>query len=774
MKKKLFKKSLVLLLALSMVFSVAGCGKKEDSREKQKMSEEDKNSIYTYETMEWSEETANNAGNIQFVDDKMYATIYEYDEETYESTQYFVTFDMEGKETSRFVVPQGWDDTSSYGINQLVMTPNDEIYGIDYMYTNYLDEATGEWIWDEYYNLVKLDNQGNEIWKVALGSSGSAQVAESGEYYGVNRLLSDNEGNIWVFDTVAYTCYDKDGNKGVSIEALENASGDAWLTKDGNFVIGKYDSEWTTVDFFELDVKSGKVSEEPKEIPGNYFQYSYYSGAGSEYDMYATNSIGIWAFNWGDTEMTKIMDYILSDFEGTNVYNIQPLSDEEFIGNYYDSEWNNKVATFTKVPAEEVVDKYIMTLACHYLDTDIRRQVIAFNRSHEDVRITLEDYSVYNSEENWEAGMEALNSDILAGNVPDILVVPLEMDLSIYTNKGLFTDLYQFMEKDETIKKEDYLQNILALGEYNGELYELIPSFQVVTLVGKTSVVGEGFSWNYDDVNALLDKNGEDVNLFSEDVSRSTVMYYGINLAFDQFYNSNKGECNFDSPEFIQFLELLNSYPAEIPEDLWNSDDYWMTYENQWRNGETLLKYEWIYGFNSYVEDSQGYFGEPVSYIGFPTAEGSGSAANVEFTLAISEESAFKDEAWEYVSYFIGDEYQESVENGFPVKLSAMDKKAEAAMQPNTYVDEVTGEEEVEDNYFWIGDEEIILALPTKEECQYVIDCIKNIDCRRRSYDDITAIIEEDAAAYFDGQKTAEQVAETIQSRVKIFVSEKR
>ena len=203
-------------------------------------------------------------------------------------------------------------------------------------------------------------------------------------------------------------------------------------------------------------------------------------------------------------------------------------------------------------------------------------------------------------------------------------------------------------------------------------------------------------------------------------------------------------------------------------------ENYWQIYENQWRNGSTLLKYEWVYGFRNYVENSQGYFGEPISYIGFPTSEGSGSAAYTEFTLAISEESAFKEEAWEYVSYFIRDEYQENFDSGFPVKLSALDKKAEKEMKPNTWVDEETGEEVVEDSNFWIGEEEIVLKMPTKEECQYVIDFLKNIDYRQRDVSDITAIIEEDTAAYFDGQKTAQQVADSIQSRVKIFVSEKR
>ncbi|MBQ8040140.1 MAG: hypothetical protein IJ274_09780 [Lachnospiraceae bacterium] len=777
MKKTYVKKSIVLLLAVSMVFSVAACGKKENTSEKQMMSEEDKDAVYTYETIEWDEEIRENIGGVQFAGDIMYATLGDYNEETEEYLSYFVTFDMQGKELSRFEINNGWDEETgtSYGVNQFKMSNNQEIYGIGYTYMNSEDEATGEWIWEEFYSLMKFDNQGNVLWENSVGSSGSQQIEDGGNYYSVNNLLCDEKGNVWVLDSVAYTCYDKDGNQGVSIAAPENVSGDAWFNKEGNIIFGQWDDNWENIDFYEIDTKAGQIKKEPLTKPGGYYQYSYYSGIGSKWDMYATNSVGVWAFNWGDTEMTKVMDYLLSDFDGTNIYNIKAISNDKFMANYYDMDWNYNAGVFTKVPKEDVVDKYIMNLACYYIDSNVRKQIVEFNRSHEDVRITLTDYSSLDNEENdWTLGTETLNSDILSGKVPDILVVPSDFDMGMYANKGLFADMYQFIEQDEDINLDDYLDNIIALGEYNGELYELIPKFNAVTLVGKKADVGDRFSWTFSDVNALMNQKGQDVNLFSRDSAmRSTVMYYGINLAFDQFYDSNTGECHFDSPEFAQFLEMLKGYPEETTE-VWNDEEYWQEYETQWRNGSTILKYEHIYSFRNYVEDSQGYLGEPKSYIGFPTREGSGSSAYVEFSLAISEESAFKDEAWDFVSYFIKDEYQESIEGGFPVKMTAIDKKAEEEMKPNTWVDEVTGEEIVEDMYFWVGGEEIILEMPTKEECEYVVGFLKQIDYRQRNVDDITAIIDEDAAAYFDGQKTAQQVSDSIQSRVKIFISEKR
>ena len=773
--KKMFKRCFVLMLAVLMIFSVTACGGKTKVREKQKMSDADKDAIYEYETVAWSDEVKENIGSTQYAGGVLYANLYEFDEETYETTNYFVTYDLDGNELSRFELKAGYDDNTSYGISWFAMSDNQEIYAVKYEYFNGLNEATGEWEWSESYYLVRFDEQGNELWSVPLGSSGSEALNGGGEYFYVNNLMCDKNGNVWVFDSYTVTSFDKEGNKGIVIEMGDNLTGTYWFNDEGNLVVGQWNDDWTSVDYLVADTKTGKLSDEGLEVPGGYYSYTYYSGEGTQWDMLATNGIGVWGFNWGDKEMTKVMDFILSDFGGTGLYNLQVLEDGKFIANYYDAEdWTSQTGIFTKVPKEQVADKYLINLACYYVDTDVRKAVLDFNRSHDDVRIVVTDYSSLDSEENeWTLGMETLNGDLLSGKVPDILIVPSDFDMGMYVNKGLFTDLYALMEQDTTINLDDYLSNIIELGEYDGKLYELIPKFSAVTLAGRASEVGDGFSISYEDANALLASKGDGVKLFEMGSTRYTVMNYGVNLAFDQFYDGNLGECYFNTPEFEQFLEMISEYPEMGDEESW-TEDYWSQYESQWRNGRTILKYSWVYDFKDYTQLSQGYFGEKVSYVGFPTTGESGSAASVDFTLAISEESPFKTEAWEFISSFIRSDYQENIESGFPVSLDALQKKAEKDMEPDIWYDPETGEAMSEGTSFWVGDEEILISAPTEEECQYVMEFLKNIDYRQKYLSDITAIIEEDAASYFAGEKTAKQVADTIQSRVKIFVNEKR
>ena len=76
------------------------------------------------------------------------------------------------------------------------------------------------------------------------------------------------------------------------------------------------------------------------------------------------------------------------------------------------------------------------------------------------------------------------------------------------------------------------------------------------------------------------------------------------------------------------------------------------------------------------------------------------------------------------------------------------------------------------DETYWIGDQEIILEPLTAERAQELKDYVLSVD-KLYYYDAaIVDIICEEAAPFFAGQKTAEQAAEIIQSRVQIYVNE--
>ena len=146
---------------------------------------------------------------------------------------------------------------------------------------------------------------------------------------------------------------------------------------------------------------------------------------------------------------------------------------------------------FTKVDPKDVVDKKVLTLACNDINWEIRKHVVEFNKTNPEYRIQITDYFQYNTEDDYTIGTTRLNTDIVSGKVPDILVLNENLPLESYMAKGLFEDLYPYIDKDDAFRREDFFPNVLKAYENNGKLYRLVPRFTVYTVTGKTADVGD-------------------------------------------------------------------------------------------------------------------------------------------------------------------------------------------------------------------------------------------------------------------------------------------
>ena len=166
-------------------------------------------------------------------------------------------------------------------------------------------------------------------------------------------------------------------------------------------------------------------------------------------------------------------------------------------------------------------------------------------------------------------------------------------------------------------------------------------------------------------------------------------------------------------------------------------------------------------------------FGEPVTAVGFPVKEGAGSVIMYNSNFAISARSPYKQEAWEFIRYYLTPEYQDTINYGWPVLKSSLDVKMEEAQEQPFYIDENGEKVEYNDTYY-IGGMEITLDPLTSEDCDRVRSFLESAE-DIYSYDTaIMNIVYEETAPYFDGQKTAEEVADIIQSRIYIYVNENK
>lgn len=146
-------------------------------------------------------------------------------------------------------------------------------------------------------------------------------------------------------------------------------------------------------------------------------------------------------------------------------------------------------------------------------------------------------------------------------------------------------------------------------------------------------------------------------------------------------------------------------------------------------------------------------------------------------TLAITEKCGDKESAWEFVRLFLTYDYQKNngFYNGIPTRKDALEKLLEYAVATEAYTDEDgTTVEPIDIHYIYDGYD--VFVGPLKEEevsmIHSIIDRVGKCTSNDNIKEGIDSIIAEEAESFFAGDRTAEEAAQLIQNRARIYVSE--
>jgi hypothetical protein len=196
-----------------------------------------------------------------------------------------------------------------------------------------------------------------------------------------------------------------------------------------------------------------------------------------------------------------------------------------------------------------------------------REAVMRFNKYNPDYYITFktyldEDYHTDDRKEKVRLARQSFNNDLVSGKGADIYFSPYgELDFENLGQKGALADLYEFIDADSDISRDDFVQSILKAMEYKGKLYAVSPDFSLNTIVGKKSLLGQYDKWDYNAVYELA-KSHPDAILFANSNQEKNLDKF-MAYSLDMFYNSDTAECGFDSEQFIKLLELAKGSGTE-------------------------------------------------------------------------------------------------------------------------------------------------------------------------------------------------------------------
>lgn len=309
-------------------------------------------------------------------------------------------------------------------------------------------------------------------------------------------LLSDSAGNIYISSDRTIYVLKSDFTFSFKVEL----TGNSWMQSMFNYskdriavVMSTEGEEGYKMQIRIIDPEKKAFSD---EITVNtHLQNNLYElFTGLDYSLYYSTQSGIYGYDVKSGESRELLNWINSDIENPNLSRMKAVSDKRFIcitQEYDESTWTSKqsVMILDYIPPEEVVPKYVITLATAFGAYDVRKPVIEFNRNSQEYRIQIKDYyQDHQDYEDYTEVIDKLNNDIIAGKMPDILLVDINMPFESYVSKGLLYDMYKLMDKDESFNKQDYFTNVLDAMSVNGKLYSISPSFSVSTVAIKVNL----------------------------------------------------------------------------------------------------------------------------------------------------------------------------------------------------------------------------------------------------------------------------------------------
>lgn len=633
--------------------------------------------------------------------------------------------------------------------------------------------------------LLHFSADGALVKEVSLeNGSLDPSAVDTGDTY-IDKIFADSNGFLYLCDWTNAAVLDTDGNVLGTVDIADYGT----LCTYSADRIGILDYSTTGKAFRTLDPKTQTFSTDTLPVPADAWSLT----AGDEqYDLYYEKDGNLYGWHADTGVSEKLVDWLACDIDSTDIQGTKFLPDGRvFAVSYNHTSGSAELILLSRVDASGMPEKKELTLACMNLDWTLRGRIIEFNRQSADYRIVVKDYAEYSSTDitysgdyvtatQSDDGLTKLNTEILAGNVPDILITD-SLPVRQYAAKGLLEDLWTYIDNDPSLSRDSFVSEVLSANEMDGKLYELPAGFSLVTAAGLDKIVGSYDSWTLDDLNDAMTKLQPNATVFNVDVTKSAIMTYILYMNADSFVDWETKTAHFDSQEFIDLLNFTNTFPADFDFTTFDFADYESDATRMLAGKQLLTIQSSLYGFDSvYQQFAQ--LNDDLRFIGMPSRSGhDGNAFMLSSGLAISSTCKDKDAAWSLIRTLVSGEYQSGDLWCFPILKSAFDASAAAAMEQE-YVTDENGNQVLDDNGepikvskggFSNGDGPMIeLYAMTQEQYDVVLELIHSTHKIMRYDTSLMDIINAETGSFFAGETSAEETAARIQNRVQLYIAE--
>lgn len=348
--------------------------------------------------------------------------------------------------------------------------------------------------------------------------------------------------------------------------------------------------------------------------------------------------------------------------------------------------------------------------------------------------------------------------ELTAGKGPELMWV-LEEDMYVLQEKGLLMDLSELMPEDA---QEQILPAVIQSGTVNDQLVG-IKLYVLFDMMMVSDALWEGDSWTREDILGIMESREEWNPVINDDgyaidpyelLSRVLL----ADLDGSEFLDVERRYCNFDSPEFIRLLEVCKKYGRQQSEKLDGEE-----YGRQLENGDSIA---WT-GTISFLDFSSkmSMYGDNAHLVGFPTGEGGTNYITADNTfLVVNAQVTHLDEIKSLLAYLLSYDQQFN--------------DSDVTIRKDVMRDCVVYDEHLKKYFLKVSTQKnVIMNIDLKpdgtswiEEYLALVETCKPAPNWR--YTMVGTILSEELQPYFAGDKSAQEVAGIIQSRMQIYLNE--
>lgn len=446
--------------------------------------------------------------------------------------------------------------------------------------------------------------------------------------------------------------------------------------------------------------------------------------------------------------------------------------------------------TIVENSEEEVFDtpaeKQIVTVAVLGSLNTLDQVVVEFNKHNDCYEAVIVEYDFFE-------GPQRLEIELATGKAPDLLDVQLLYPDKL-VEKNLLADLSPYLEDGKGIERQDLVEAVLRCNTIDGVLTCIPEAFALEVLVGKPQLLGSAPGWTIEEYTACIQENrGLEVmgsNRFSNSSNPSGHAIVELPLHGDiaHWADYRQGEARFDQEDFQILLELARDYEVTQPAvDLWA--------EGELQEGRMLTYVAALNSMSDYLLLNAA-LQQEIVYKGYPTGDGTPAYSLVGRNgYAINAASQVKDGAWALIEFLMTYSLSDNsiiiggknvhVAEWFPTLESQFDAQMSQSMvkeyQRDQYFEVVCDEEgepvEVAkyERCDWDGNvivESLAARTEDVENLRRLIDAASQPS--DTTTDSLYQIVYEEIYAYLDGQRSAQETVEIIQSRVQLFINENK